>query len=254
VIGRTPEEKIAAIYSTLTQAWGPQHWWPAHSRFEVIVGAFLTQNTSWTNVEIALNKLRKSRALNLKAMRRLPQSTLEELIRSSGYFRQKANRLKNFIHFLDQEYGVSLTRMFRQPTDVLRKQLLALEGVGPETADSILLYAGQHAVFVVDAYTKRIATRHGILAESTPYEEVRDLFERALSGKRLPKESDKSDTASGAWHPPSRMSRAVRSPQAQVYNEMHGLLVGVAKNYCLKSGARCEQCPLLSLLILDGRC
>jgi endonuclease-3 related protein len=235
------------MYSALARAWGHQHWWPAQSRFEVIVGAFLTQNTSWTNVELAIRQLRSARVLNLAGIREIPVGRLEQLIRSSGYFRQKAMRLKNFVNFLDETYGGSLTRMFAQPTSALREQLLSLNGVGPETADSILLYAGQHASFVVDAYTKRIASRHGILADTARYEDVRALFQRGLAAVE-PSQEFAVEPTGAASHKPSRMSLASRSPLAQVYNEMHGLLVGVGKTYCLKSMPKCEGCPLSHLL------
>jgi endonuclease-3 related protein len=233
------------MYSALARAWGRQHWWPAQSRFEVIVGAFLTQNTSWTNVELAMRQLRSARVLNLAGIRKIPLGRLEQLIRSSGYFHQKAMRLKNFVSFLDETYDGSLTRMFAQPTSALREQLLSLNGVGPETADSILLYAGQHASFVVDAYTKRIGSRHGILPDTVGYEDVRELFQRGLA---VVEPSQKAAERTGAAsHKPSRMSLASRSPLAQVYNEMHGLLVGVGKRYCLKSMPKCEACPLSHL-------
>lgn len=247
-----PEEYVLAIYSTLARAWGRQHWWPARSRFEVIVGAFLTQNTNWSNVETALRQLRSAKLLNVEGIRQVPLRQLEQLIRSSGYFRQKADRLKNFVRFLDKSYGGSLTRMFAQPTSLLREQLLSLNGVGPETADSILLYAGQHQIFVVDAYTKRIAARHQILPASARYEEVRALFERALSNVKLTQECDAAQTG-GARHLPSRMSLASRTPLAQIYNEMHGLIVGVGKDFCRKSAPRCEMCPLQHLLASSGR-
>jgi len=144
------------------------------------VGAYLTQNTSWRNVEIAMRNLRTARVLSVEGIRNISISRLERLIRSSGYFRQKARKLKTFVRFVDQKYGGSLTKMLAQPTEKLREELLSLNGVGPETADSILLYAGQHPVFVVDAYTRRLAVRHGILNEKASYEEFRSLFERAL--------------------------------------------------------------------------
>jgi len=242
-----PSDPIAAIYVTLASTWGRQHWWPAHSRFEVIVGAYLTQNTSWVNVALALRSLRKAGILNVAGIRNVPVRRLESLIRSSGYFRQKAHRLKTFIKFLDEHYGGSLMQMFAEPTHKLRAELLALNGVGPETADSILLYAGQHPVFVVDAYTKRIAARHGILPEDTTYEEARTRFEESLAQiSRL--RFRNSANQGGACHKPSRMSRAQRSNLAQTFNEMHALLVGAGKNYCMKSAAKCEQCPLKSLL------
>lgn len=175
------KNQIRIYYSALFQAWGAQNWWPARSRFEVIVGAYLTQNTAWTNVEKALANLRSAKLLSVKGLRRVPLRELEYLIRPSGYFRQKAARLKTFIRFLDQRYGGSLRRMFSRPTAELREELLQLNGVGPETADSILLYAGYHPVFVVDAYTQRILARHGLLADETGYEDIRGLFEQALA-------------------------------------------------------------------------
>lgn len=242
----SPQEQIVEIYAALYRAWGRPHWWPAHSRFEVIVGAYLTQNTSWTNVEMALKSLRAARVLSVGGIRDISLAKLEKLIRSSGYFRQKARRLKTFVAFLDRNYGGSLTGMFHRPTGELREQLLSLNGVGPETADSILLYAGQHPIFVVDGYTKRIAARHGILRERAGYEEVRALFEASLASVQA---SDvQGESRGGAAHAPSRMSQTSRSPLAQVFNDMHGLLVGVGKNYCLKSSARCEQCPARFLL------
>ncbi len=144
------------------------------------MGAYLTQNTGWTNVEKALANLRKARSLTVSGIRRSSLAELERLIRPAGYFRQKAKRLKLFVAFLDQQYQGSLTKLFAQPTKQLREELLNLHGVGPETADSILLYAGNHPVFVVDAYTRRILARHEILPEETAYDEIRELFERAL--------------------------------------------------------------------------
>src|SRR5438552_15146814 len=135
VISSTPEAHIREIYTTLSRAWSPQHWWPAQSRFEVIIGAYLTQNTNWSNVEIAMRKLRAAQVLNVAGIRDVPLTQLEQLVRSSGYYRQKASRLKAFIRFLDENYGGSLTRLFSQPTELLREQLLSLNGVGPATAD-----------------------------------------------------------------------------------------------------------------------
>jgi endonuclease-3 related protein len=260
------EEHIAALYATLAGAWGCQHWWPAQSRFEVIVGAYLTQNTTWHNVEIALRNLRAARVLSVKGIRNISLSRLERLIRSSGYFRQKARKLKTFVRFLDRCYAGSLNKMFAKPVEELRAQLLSLNGVGPETADSILLYAGQYPVFVIDAYTRRIALRHGISSEKTSYEELRTLFERALIQAELiqfPGVDGRDYTArveaivharpssviGSAAHTPSRMSMARRPPLAQVFNDMHGLIVSVGKQYCLKSKARCEECPLGPLIV-----
>jgi len=149
------EKQIQTYYRILLSAWGCQHWWPARTRFEVIVGAYLTQNTAWRNVESALSNLRSARLLNLEGIRQVALPELERLIHCAGYFRQKARRLKTFVAFLDQHYGGSVGKLFSQPTPKLRQELLSLNGVGPETADSILLYAGNYPVFVVDAYTRR---------------------------------------------------------------------------------------------------
>jgi endonuclease III related protein len=249
------ENQILHYYRVLYDAWGAQHWWPAETRFEVIVGAYLTQNTAWINVERALANLRKENLLSIEGIRRTSVSQLERLIRPSGYFRQKAQRLKTFIAFLDDKYAGSLDRLFAQPTHTLREELLALNGVGPETADSILLYAGNHPVFVVDAYTRRIFHRHGILSEKTKYEDIRELAERALAPavqeqRQLPVPIKPRLDAGirGASHSPSPMSTATRTALVQVYNEMHGLIVGVGKSYCRKSKAACEECRLREFL------
>jgi endonuclease III related protein len=248
------QDQIRSYYRALFREWGAQHWWPAHTRFEVIVGAYLTQNTAWTNVEKALANLRRARLLNVNGIRRMPLAELERLIRPAGYFRQKAKRLKLFVAFLDQQYNGSLTKLFARPTDKLREELLSLHGIGPETADSILLYAGNHPVFVVDAYTRRLLARHEILPEKTGYEEMRQLFERALApvAESVTESSESAQQLKGglrgAAHPPSAMSTAKRTALVQVYNEMHGLIVGVGKNYCRKSQARCEECPLQKFL------
>ena len=249
------EEAIRNYYSVLARAWGPQHWWPAQTRFEIIVGAYLTQNTAWANVELALRGLRSARLLSLEGIRQAPLARIEQLIRPSGYFRQKAVRLKTFVAFVDERYAGSLTKLFSEPTSKLREELLGLNGIGPETADSILLYAGNHPVFVVDAYTRRILERHEIVHPKDIYEDIRQLFEKALapivnSQQHKPAEA-RTKLASGfavAAHPPSRMSTARRSALVQVYNEMHGLIVGVGKNYCRKSQPLCDQCPLQPFL------
>ena len=262
-MSKTKHDAIRAYYHTLFSAWGRQHWWPAQSPFEMIVGAYLTQNTSWTNVERALGNLRKARLLTISGIRRTPQRKLEQLIRPAGYFRQKAQRLKTFVRFLDGRYGGSFERMFARPTAELRDELLALNGVGPETADSILLYAGNHPVFVVDAYTRRILERHQIVSSAVSYDHIRQLFEKALGEKTPPKRSlDGAPAAAGiqagaaetavgprgSSHRPSRVSTAERTALVQVFNEMHGLIVGVGKTYCLKSQPQCEQCPLQKFL------
>jgi endonuclease-3 related protein len=194
------------------------HWWPAETPFEVIVGAILTQSTGWVNVERAIANLRSAAMLDPAAMLEVRMSRLAKLVRPSGYFRQKAKKLKAFVRFLQHEFGGSLDRMFQTPTLELREKLLAVHGIGPETADSILLYAGNHPVFVVDAYTHRIFGRHGITDGKPDYETVRGHFESALPR------------------------------QPQLFNEFHALIVNTGKNWCRKSSPRCEDCPLRPLL------
>jgi len=209
---------LMRYFAAMSQNLGPMHWWPARTPFEVIVGAILTQNTSWGNVERAIANLRSAKMLTPSAISRARIAKLAALVRPSGYFRQKAKKLKAFVRFLQREYGGSLKRMFATPTDVLREKLLAVHGIGPETADSILLYAGEHAVFVVDAYTHRILGRHGITNGKPEYENVRALVEEAL-----PRDS-------------------------QLFNEFHALIVNTGKNWCRKNAPRCAECPLNSLL------
>jgi endonuclease-3 related protein len=194
------------------------HWWPAQTPFEVIVGAILTQSTAWGNVERAIANLRAARVLTPSAMLRISTPRLAMLVRPSGYFRQKAKKLKAFVRFLQAGYGGSLKRMFLTPTLELREKLLSVHGIGPETADSILLYAGNHPVFVVDAYTHRIFGRHGITAGRPDYEKVRALVEASI---------------------PRR---------TELFNEFHALIVNTGKNWCRKSAPRCEECPLRQLL------
>jgi endonuclease-3 related protein len=222
----------------------------------VIVGAYLTQNTNWSNVEKALLNLRRARLLSVTGMRNAALAKLETLVRPSGYFRQKARNLKTFIAFLDQQYSGSLSRMFAQPTGKLRAELLALTGVGPETADSILLYAGNHPVFVVDAYTRRVLERHGIISagsknsglkkRKTSYEEIRSLIEHAVSNA----EAGSLVASSAAFDPRhaiSRMSSATRGALVQHYNELHALIVRVGNGYC-RTRPACEGCPLQPFL------
>lgn len=205
-------------FQTLSAALGPMHWWPTRTPFEVIVGAILTQNTSWSNVERAIVNLRRARLLTPHAIERVRRERLERLIQCSGYFRQKTRKLKAFAAFLRENYGGSLARMFRTPTRNLRAQLLGVHGIGPETADSILLYAGGHASFVVDAYTHRILGRHGWPQRKPDYHRVQRLMESSL-----PRD-------------------------ARAYNEFHALLVHVGKNWCRPREPRCGGCPLLNHL------
>ena len=251
--------EITAYFETLYATWGPQHWWPADSPFEVIVGTILTQNTAWTNVEKALQNLRAFGALSLEAVRSMKVENLEQLIRPAGYFRQKAKRLKTFVQWLDEKYGGSLSEMLSRPTHKLRDELLAINGIGPETADSILLYAGQHEIFVVDAYTRRIFERHRLIRPGMKHDDIRIAIEGALRtvhrtpSENLPRQPSRSvepgpgpaeEVLTLMVHPPSAMSEASRSEAARRFNEFHGLLVQVGKHYCQSRVARCGQCPL----------
>jgi endonuclease-3 related protein len=243
----SPETMVRRIYRKLARSWGQQNWWPAETPFEVIVGAILTQNTSWTNVERALASLRAAEVLSVDGIRAVTLARLQQLVRSSGYYRQKAQRLKDFVGFLDERHAGSLEKMFATPTDQLRGELLSLKGIGPETADAILLYAGNHEFFVVDAYTRRVLERHGAVDGRAKYDQVRLLVQRALQGAR-PVLPMNSRTKKVSVHQPSEMSATRRSSVSQVYNEMHGLFVQVGKHYCSKQTPRCETCPLRALL------
>jgi endonuclease-3 related protein len=205
-------------FQALFDAHGPQHWWPGRTRFEVIVGAILAQSTSWTNVEAAIINLRSADMLTQLAIEAAPVARLARLIRPSGYFRQKAKKLKAFTRFLYTRYRGSLSRMFQTPTAILREQLLSVHGIGPETADSILLYAGNHPVFVIDAYARRILQRHNLATAKHSYEELRSLFESSLP----------------------------RDPQ--LYNEYHALIVRTGKDFCRKSKPLCSACALKPFL------
>jgi endonuclease III related protein len=250
-IARSPghpitRSEILSYYRALLSHWGPQNWWPAQSRFEVIVGAYLTQNTNWSNVEKAVANLRRARLLSVKGIREVPLGKLEQLIRPSGYFRQKALKLKTFVSFLDSCYSGSLDRVFSQPVEKLRAELLSLHGVGPETADSILLYAGNHPVFVVDAYTRRVLERHGIITAKTRYDDIRLLIEQAVSNAE-PESLTVDQHGADSRHPVSRMSRMSRPELAQHYNELHALIVRAGNLYCRRT-PKCEGCPLRKFL------
>jgi endonuclease-3 related protein len=217
----------------LMRAYGPQHWWPARTSFEMILGAYLTQNTSWKAVERSLANLRAARALSVEGLRTVSLAKLRQLIQPSGFYTRKAPALKAFVSMLDKECEGSLEKLAAMPTTALRQRLLELPGVGPETADAILLYAFGHAVPVADEYLRRIAERHRLL-ESAPgrakisYDELTDLTRRTFAGD--PKED-----------------------QAQLYNEFHALTVAVGKAHCGRT-ARCENCPLASDLRKASSC
>jgi len=218
IVSAAPPLDLHGYYDLLFTAHGPQHWWPGRTPFEIIVGAILVQNTSWTNVARAIENLRRAKLLTPRAIENVPAPRLSRLIRSSGYFRQKTKKLKNFASFLSREYQGSLAKMFRASTATLRDQLLSVHGIGPETADSILLYAGNHPVFVIDAYTRRMLERHGLASAKLGYEDIRQLFERNLP------------------------------PDATLYNEFHALIVHTGKHFCRPREPRCGECPLKSML------
>lgn len=230
---------------------GQQHWWPAGSAFEVVVGAYLTQNTAWTNVERAMGNLRAAGVLSISGIRNTPLEELEALVRPAGYFRQKAARLKEFVAHLDAKYAGSLDALFARPTEALREELLGLLGIGPETADSILLYAASREVFVVDTYTRRIFERHGLAKAETRYEEIRLGVQVALTGEAMAAgENDNGTTRVPAVlpHAPSVASQMERSELSRRYNEFHALIVQTAKHFCVKKAPKCEGCPLHPLL------
>src|SRR4030066_754062 len=204
---------LMRIYRTLYRAYGPRNWWPGETPFEVMVGAILTQNTSWRNVEKAILKLKEKGILNPSGIHHLKKSQLASLIKSSGYFRIKADRLKSFMNFLFEEYDGDLKKMGRERLIELREKILGVKGIGPETADSILLYGLKKTIFVIDAYTRRILSRHGMITEKASYEEVQRLFM-----DHLPLDE-------------------------KLFNEYHALLVHLGKTVCKKI-PRCDVCPI----------
>lgn len=201
------------IYQTALKALGPQHWWPGETPFEVCVGAMLTQNTNWKNVEKAIANLRERQLLDPARLLALPPNELAELIRPAGYFNVKTKRLRNFLRFLMDEYDGDLSQMAGENLSSLREKLLSISGIGRETADSILLYACHKPIFVVDAYTKRILLRHEMIDEEADYDRMQEYLTDAL---------------------PEELS---------LFNEYHALIVNIGKNFC-KTKPHCEQCPL----------
>lgn len=210
-------DKLMEIHDLLYDRYGPQHWWPGDSTFEIIVGAILTQNTNWTNVEKAIANLKAANALTPGTLNEIDPAQLSELIRPAGYYNIKTTRLKNFMAWLFQDrFCGDLDLVAQMSTDMLREELLCIKGIGPETADSILLYAFGKPVFVVDTYTCRVLGRHGFLGPDMGYEQVRELFEGSLP------------------------------TEVGLFNEYHALLVKVGKEHC-KPKAKCENCPLEKL-------
>ena len=211
-------DQLQEIYRRLDDYFGPLNWWPADTALEVIIGAILTQNTNWSNVEKAIDTLKLADLLNFDALLNMPEEQLAGLIRSAGYHSLKARRVKNLLEMIATEYDGDLDLLFDQNTATAREALLRVKGIGPETADSILLYAGEHPVFVVDAYTHRILSRHSMVPESCDYQTIQDLFMDNI-------EHD-----------------------AALYNQFHALMVMTAKRFCRKRDPLCSECPLGPLL------
>lgn len=210
-------KRLGSFYRRLRSSFGGQRWWPADTPFEVMVGAILTQNTSWLNVEKAISNLKSHNLLRPHKLSKLPLKRLASLIRPSGYYNIKAKRLKSFLKFFIGNYGGDIKKMRETKPLFLREQLLCVNGIGPETADSILLYALDMPLFVVDAYTKRVLLRHGLIEEGASYGEVQKLFTQNIK------------------------------KEVKLFNEYHALLVKLGKEYCLKNKPKCDICPLRSL-------
>lgn len=211
-----PTTILPAMYDRLFEKYGPQHWWPGDSPTEIVIGAILTQNAAWTNVEAAIKNLKRENILTFEALRDVDREKLEELVRPTGTFRVKAERLKVFVDVLWNDFGGSLEAMLDGELEVVRQRLLSIRGIGPETADAILLYAGNRPTFVVDAYTKRLLRRHFLIDVNSSYESVRSMFHECIP------------------------------PDVTVYNEYHALIVEVGKRHC-KTRVNCEGCPLADL-------
>lgn len=209
---------IVSIFETMRDALGPSHWWPGDTPFEIAVGAILTQNTNWKNVEKAIANLKRAHCLEAEAMYALPPVELAELIRPAGYYNIKTNRLRNFLLFLKDEADFTIEALRGRELIDLRPQILSVKGIGPETADSILLYALEYPTFVVDAYTARMLGRHGLAWENIEYHDLQAIFMDALP----------EDVA--------------------LYNEYHALIVRIGKDWCKKKAGLCETCPLRSYL------
>ncbi|MGH9468910.1 MAG: endonuclease III domain-containing protein [Terriglobia bacterium] len=218
---RAPGAPLTGYFERLLNRFGPQGWWPARTRMEVVLGAILTQNTSWNNAALALAELRARRLLRIDTLRRVSQDELETAIRPSGFFRQKAAAIKGFIRWLDENYAGSLAKLFSASTGRVRGQMLELRGLGPETVDAILLYAGSKPWFVADVYTRRVLSRHGWLDADAGYAEAQALLHR-----ELPRDH-------------------------RLFNEFHALLVEVGKRFCTRSAPDCARCPLRDYLPTD---
>ncbi len=210
-------DDLEEIYHCLLEHFGPQHWWPGETRFEIMVGAILTQNTSWQNVEKAIANLKEAGVLSLPALAALSKEELAEYIRPAGYYTIKAGRLQNLFAMIADHWENDLEYLLQQPTAVLREQLLAVKGIGPETADSMVLYAAEQPIFVVDTYTHRILSRHELIPQDADYFQIQEIFMESLA----------EDTA--------------------LFKEYHALLVQVGKQFCKKSKPKCGKCPLAGI-------
>lgn len=216
------EQQLRKMYAALLDAYGSRKWWPAETAFEVVIGAFLTQATAWRSVERSIANLREAGMLSIEGIRGISEERLRELIRPSGFVLRKTASIKTFVRFLDERYGGSLVQMSDAPTAELRTQMLALPGVGPETADAILLYALEHPVFVVDEYLRRVVTRHELLPANARYAELQALGDGAIASHT------REETAGHA-------------------NELHALIVEVGKRHC-GTTPQCDGCPLQPFL------
>lgn len=211
-------DQLLDIYHRLDGYFGPLHWWPAENDVEMIVGAVLTQNTNWKNVEKSIDSLKGANLLSFAALVDIPVEQLAGMIRSSGYYNLKARRLKNLLEMVARDYDGDLQLFFSEEISTARNALLRVKGIGPETADSILLYGGGHPIFVVDAYTHRILSRHSLIPEECDYQTIQDLFMDNLE------------------------------PDVAMFNQYHALLVRTAKQFCKKREPLCGNCPLGPLL------
>jgi endonuclease-3 related protein len=209
-----PKNTLMAIYDKMYAAFGPQYWWPAEDDFEVMVGAILTQSVSWKNVETAISNLKTENLLSVKAILSVENDKLAGLIKSTMYFNQKAIKLKNLCEHIQLNYNGNIYGLLEKDIYQMRKELLSIKGIGPETADSIILYAARKPIFVVDAYTRRIFTRMGLLPDGVKYQEMQDFFMQNLPlGVKL-------------------------------FNEYHALIVRLGKDFCKKKKPLCTKCPI----------
>jgi endonuclease-3 related protein len=213
-----PREALRQYFDKMLRVLGPQDWWPARTRLEMIVGAILVQNTAWQNAALALKQLKQKGMLSLTALRDASRGEIESCVRSAGFFRQKARTIRNFMTWLERACRGSLAAMFALPPQELRHDLLKITGLGPETVDAILLYAGQHPFFVADSYTRRVLARHQLLREGAGYDEAQQFLHRHLPA------------------------------DPELFNEYHALLVEVGKQYCKRETPLCEGCPLEEFL------